>query len=103
MRAVAAEALAPVASFLGVCGSEGVQRVQTLLWDILLDLEDLSPSTGKQACRNLLFSKSAPPPPSPSHIFEFSSLCEGRFNQGKQPATCVSELISILDRLMSFG
>lgn len=43
VRAVAAEALLPVASALAAKPPAGLQQ---LLWDILLQAEELSPSTG---------------------------------------------------------
>jgi len=46
VRAVAAEALLPVATLLA--GQEGkpVQQIRQALWDNLLDVDDLSPSSG---------------------------------------------------------
>ena len=45
MRAVAAEALLPVAPQLAADASPAAAAVRQLLWDILLTLEDLSPAT----------------------------------------------------------
>eukprot|EP00897_Mesotaenium_endlicherianum_P006570 jgi/Mesen1/5941/ME000301S05068 len=46
VRAVAADALAPAASVLVGKASAHVAPVLASLWDIMLDLDDLSPSTG---------------------------------------------------------
>ena len=45
MRAVAAEALLPVTCALG--GSSQHGTLSATLWDLLLDLDELSPSTGR--------------------------------------------------------
>jgi TATA-binding protein-associated factor len=46
VRAVAAEALTPAAaSIVASAGSKNVRAILLSLWDILLDLDDLSPST----------------------------------------------------------
>ncbi|KAG6551134.1 hypothetical protein Mapa_007369 [Marchantia paleacea] len=45
VRAVAAEALTPAAAALVASNSEAVSAILLSLWDILLDLDDLSPST----------------------------------------------------------
>lgn len=45
VRAVAAEALLPIAGALGASSQHGT--LSTTLWDLLLDLDDLSPSTGR--------------------------------------------------------
>lgn len=44
VRAVAAEALLPLAPTLA---AHPPQALQTILWDILLEVEELSPSTGQ--------------------------------------------------------
>ena len=49
VRAVAAEALLPVASHLAVADAAAVAQLRAMLWDILLDVEELSPSTGVQS------------------------------------------------------
>ena len=46
VRAVAAEALLPLAHALA---AEPPQALQHILWDILLEVEELSPSTGRLA------------------------------------------------------
>lgn len=47
VRAVAAEALLPVAGLLAELEHDSlVQQLRARLWDILLDVDDLSPSTG---------------------------------------------------------
>ncbi|KAK9823112.1 hypothetical protein WJX72_000353 [[Myrmecia] bisecta] len=46
VRAVSAEALVPVAAALAASPEEAVAPVRSILWDILLDVEELSPSTG---------------------------------------------------------
>ncbi len=54
VRAVAAEALLPVAGALA-SGAGGVRSTLTAtLWDLLLDLDDLSPSTGARMRRLVL-------------------------------------------------
>ena len=45
MRAVAAGALLPIAGALGASSQHGT--LCTTLWDLLLDLDELSPSTGR--------------------------------------------------------
>ena len=47
VRAVAAEALLPLATALA---ADPPQALQQILWDILLEVEELSPSTGLQEC-----------------------------------------------------
>ena len=49
VRAVAAEALFPVASQLSRCDGALPKQIVRLLWDALLDVDDLSPSIGKNA------------------------------------------------------
>ena len=46
VRAVAAEALLPVAEQLAAMPAASIAALQDQLWDILLDVEELSPSTG---------------------------------------------------------
>ncbi|KAK9916950.1 hypothetical protein WJX75_009151 [Coccomyxa subellipsoidea] len=46
VRAVSAEALLPVASLLPSQGEEAVSSLASALWDILLEVDELSPSTG---------------------------------------------------------
>ncbi|KAH7295287.1 hypothetical protein KP509_27G041200 [Ceratopteris richardii] len=45
VRAVAAEALTPAAAAIIMTGPSTVNTILLMLWDILLDLDDLSPST----------------------------------------------------------
>lgn len=45
VRAVAAEALIPTATSIASLGDRTLHSIVMLLWDILLDLDDLSPST----------------------------------------------------------
>lgn len=45
VRAVAAEAMIPAAAAIVASGESAVNTIFLLLWDILLDLDDLSPST----------------------------------------------------------
>lgn len=45
VRAVAAEAMTPAAAAIVASGESAVNTILLLLWDILLDLDDLSPST----------------------------------------------------------
>ena len=45
MRAVAAEALLPIAGALGASSQHGT--LCAALWNLLLDLDELSPSTGR--------------------------------------------------------
>lgn len=46
VRAVSAEALLPVASLLPSQGDDAVSSLASALWDILLEVDELSPSTG---------------------------------------------------------
>ena len=46
VRAVAAEALLPVAAQLCQCDAALQRQIVELLWDALLDVDDLSPSIG---------------------------------------------------------
>lgn len=50
VRAVAAAALLPVAEFLGTTFPNQVAVILTILWDILLDLDDLTASTNSVMC-----------------------------------------------------
>lgn len=54
VRAVAAEALVPVAPTLAQSSREVVAQLRGVLWDILLDLEELSPSTGPASAPKML-------------------------------------------------
>lgn len=56
VRAVAAEALIPIASAIVSLDGEALHSIVMLLWDILLDLDDLSPSTSRYAF-SCIFSK----------------------------------------------
>lgn len=47
VRAVAAEALIPTAPALVLLHGRTLNSIVMLLWDILLDLDDLSPSTSR--------------------------------------------------------
>lgn len=47
VRAVAAEAMIPAAAAIVASGESAVNTIFLLLWDILLDLDDLSPSTSR--------------------------------------------------------
>lgn len=47
VRAVAAEALTPAAAAIVSSAGEAVTIILLSLWDILLDLDDLSPSTSR--------------------------------------------------------
>lgn len=47
VRAVAADALIPTASVVVSLSGEMLHSIVMLLWDILLDLDDLSPSTSR--------------------------------------------------------
>eukprot|EP00192_Tetraselmis_astigmatica_P001352 CAMPEP_0117692082 /NCGR_PEP_ID=MMETSP0804-20121206/26113_1 /TAXON_ID=1074897 /ORGANISM="Tetraselmis astigmatica, Strain CCMP880" /LENGTH=1797 /DNA_ID=CAMNT_0005505457 /DNA_START=126 /DNA_END=5519 /DNA_ORIENTATION=+ len=58
VRAAAAEALVPVTDALLASSSDDVAAVRTVLWDILLDLQELSPSTS--AVTHLLAQLYAP-------------------------------------------
>ena len=51
VRAVAAEALLPLTKALAVNPPPGLQQI---LWDILLEVEELSPSTGHLHCLVML-------------------------------------------------
>lgn len=57
VRAVAAEALLPSAAAIVSQNGPTLHSVVMLLWDILLDLDDLSPSTSRYCCSldSLLF------------------------------------------------
>ncbi|RRT74285.1 hypothetical protein B296_00021134 [Ensete ventricosum] len=50
VRAVAAEALIPTAAAITSLGDQMLHSIVMLLWDILLDLDDLSPSTSSLTC-----------------------------------------------------
>lgn len=47
VRAVSADALIPTAAAIVSLKSEILHSIVMLLWDILLDLDDLSPSTSR--------------------------------------------------------
>jgi len=47
VRAVAAEALIPTAASIVSLDDKMLHSIVMLLWDILLDLDDLSPSTSR--------------------------------------------------------
>jgi TATA-binding protein-associated factor len=47
VRAVAADALLPTATSLVALDDQVLNSIVMLLWDILLDLDDLSPSTSR--------------------------------------------------------
>lgn len=49
VRAVAAEALIPTAAAIASLDDQVLHSIVMLLWDILLDLDDLSPSTSRFA------------------------------------------------------
>jgi TATA-binding protein-associated factor len=51
VRAVAAEALVPIAATLSASTDASVAEMRRILWDILLDLEDFSMSTGQSLCQ----------------------------------------------------
>lgn len=53
VRAVAAEALIPIASAIVFLDGQMLHSIVMLLWDILLDLDDLSPSTSRYAFSNI--------------------------------------------------
>lgn len=50
VRAVAADALLPTAASLVELDDQMLNSIVMLLWDILLDLDDLSPSTSRSPC-----------------------------------------------------
>lgn len=50
VRAVAADALLPTAASLVELDDQMLNSIVMLLWDILLDLDDLSPSTSRSTC-----------------------------------------------------
>lgn len=49
VRAVAAEALVPVASVLSASAQEQVSELKQALWGALADIEDDDPSTGEES------------------------------------------------------
>ena len=53
VRAVSAEALLPVVSLIPQQKTEAASDVESALWDLLLDVDDLSVSTGQHvlACK----------------------------------------------------
>lgn len=57
VRAVAAEALIPTAAAITSLDDQILHSIVMLLWDILLDLDDLSPSTSRY-CTCIMFSLS---------------------------------------------
>lgn len=50
VRAVSADALLPVAELLAKQGGKDIAPLISALWDALLDVDDLSPSTGVYLC-----------------------------------------------------
>lgn len=64
VRAVAAEALLPLTKALAAEPPDGLQRI---LWDILLEVEELSPSTGQLTCLPPLSSGTGALQPSCPH------------------------------------
>lgn len=50
VRAVAADALIPTAAAIVSLKGQTLHSIVMLLWDILLDLDDLSPSTSRYLC-----------------------------------------------------
>lgn len=56
VRAVAADALLPTAASLVALDDQILNSIVMLLWDILLDLDDLSPSTSRSLYYFPLFS-----------------------------------------------
>lgn len=55
VRAVAAEALIPTSAAIASLKGPVLHRIIMLLWDILLDLDDLSPSTSRCFFLNVIF------------------------------------------------
>lgn len=53
VRAVAAEALTPAAAAIVSSAGDAVTIILLSLWDILLDLDDLSPSTSRSVCGSI--------------------------------------------------
>ena len=51
VRAVAADALIPTAGAIVSLKGRTLHSIIMLLWDILLDLDDLSPSTSRYFCK----------------------------------------------------
>ena len=49
MRAVSAEALLPVVSLISQQQTEAASDTESALWDLLLDVDDLSVSTGQHS------------------------------------------------------
>lgn len=51
VRSVAADALIPTAAAIVSLKGRALHSIIMLLWDILLDLDDLSPSTSRYFCQ----------------------------------------------------
>ncbi|KAJ8627928.1 hypothetical protein MRB53_021235 [Persea americana] len=72
VRAVAAEALIPIASAIVSLDGKALHSIVMLLWDILLDLDDLSPSTS--SVMNLLAEIYSQPEMVPKMLGALTSL-----------------------------
>ncbi len=66
VRAVAAEALLPVAAQLASMRAASSAALSTQLWDILLDVDELSPSTGAASMRSSKLCNCSNLPPNDS-------------------------------------
>ncbi|AQK88882.1 TATA-binding protein-associated factor BTAF1 [Zea mays] len=95
VRAVAAEALIPAADSLVRLNDQILHPIVVLLWDILLDLDDLSPSTS--SVMNLLAEIYSQPEMVPKMLGTAASGEKGEFdlNEATQIAEQEDELTSI--------
>ncbi|KAL6618657.1 hypothetical protein ACP70R_033796 [Stipagrostis hirtigluma subsp. patula] len=94
VRAVAAEALIPAAASLVRLNDQMLHSIVMLLWDILLDLDDLSPSTS--SVMNLLAEIYSQPEMVPKMLGTSSFGSSGEFDLNK-----ASQLAEQHDRLTS--
>lgn len=81
VRAVAAEALIPAAAAIVSLKRQSVQSIMMLLWDTLLDLDDLSPSTS--SVMNLLSEIYSQPEMVPEMLGTLTSVEKQEFDLNK--------------------
>lgn len=106
VRAVAAEALLPVATRLIACMSDSVPGLVTTLWDALLDLDDISASTS--SVLRLLSEITAQPVPAgchplwldPSALNEDSDIEDESAENGKPDEASSRNVASVLTELV---
>lgn len=91
VRAVAAEALIPAADSLVRLNDQMLHSIVMLLWDILLDLDDLSPSTS--SVMNLLAEIYSQPEMIPKMLGTVASRATGEFDLNKATQIAENEVI----------